>query len=39
MANEDEAYGGILQSINKVDILLTGDAEDILDAFVLQTFH
>jgi hypothetical protein len=39
MANKYETYGGTLQGIDETNIFFPRNAEDVLDAFVFQTFN
>jgi len=39
MANKYETYGGTLQGIDETNILFPRNTEDVLDAFVLETFN
>ena len=36
VTDQDEADAGVEQGVHEVDVLLAGDTEDVLDAFVLQ---
>ncbi|HXZ90400.1 MAG TPA: hypothetical protein VEG61_05000 [Candidatus Dormibacteraeota bacterium] len=39
MTNKYETYGGTLQGIDETNILFPRNTEDVLDAFVLETFN